>query len=79
MVAMVISAPIIALPIGLATGGLEQLADMDGQSTMQILQAAAPGLIAWGVINAVSSALQLAVIYAPFSAAYRDLKGLPHE
>lgn len=70
---------IIALPIGLATGGLEQLADMDGQSTMQILQAAAPGLIAWGVINAVSSALQLAVIYAPFSAAYRDLKGLPHE
>lgn len=70
---------IIALPIGLATGGLEQLADMDGQSTMQILQAAAPGLIAWGVINALSSALQLAVIYAPFSAAYRDLKGLPHE
>ena len=70
---------IISLPIGMATGGLEQLVAMDGQSTMQILQAAAPGLIAWGVINAVSSALQLAVIYAPFSAAYRDLKGLPHE
>ena len=70
---------IIALPITLATGGLEQLAAMDGQSTAQILQAAGPGLIAWGVVNAIFSALQLAVIYAPFSAAYRDLKGLPHE
>lgn len=70
---------IIALPITLATGGLEQLATMDGQSTAQILQAAGPGLLAWTLINAVFSALQLAVIYAPFSAAYRDLKGLPHE
>ena len=70
---------IIALPITLATGGLEQLATMDGQSTAQILQAAGPGLLAWGVVNAIFSALQLAVIYAPFSAAYRDLKGLPQE
>jgi hypothetical protein len=70
---------IIALPITLATGGLNQLATMDGQSTAQILQAAGPGLVAWGVVNAIFSALQLAVIYAPFSAAYRDLKGLPHE
>lgn len=70
---------IIFLPIGLMTGGLEQLIALDGQSTMQVLQAAGPGLIAWGVINALSSALQLSVIYAPFSAAYRDLKGLPHE
>ena len=70
---------IIALPITLMTGGIDQLATMDGQSTAQILQAAGPGLIAWGVINAIFSALQLAVIYAPFSAAYRDLKGLPHE
>lgn len=70
---------IIALPITLATGGLEQLATMDGQSTAQILQAAGPGLIGWAVVNAIFSALQLAVIYAPFSAVYRDLKGLPHE
>jgi hypothetical protein len=70
---------IIALPVTLATGGLNQLATMDGQSTAQILQAAGPGLIAWGVVNAIFSALQLAVIYAPFSAAYRDLKDLPHE
>ena len=70
---------IIALPVTLATGGLNQLAAMDGQSTAQILQAAGPGLIGWGVVNAIFSALQLAVIYAPFSAAYRDLKGLSHE
>ena len=68
---------IIALPVTMATGGLEQLATMDGQSTAQILQAAGPGLLAWGAVNAIFSALQLAVIYAPFSAAYRDLKGLP--
>lgn len=70
---------IIALPITVATGGLNQLATMDGQSTAQILQAAGPGLIGWAVVNAIFSALQLAVIYAPFSAAYRDLKGLPHD
>lgn len=70
---------IIALPVTLATGGMDQLATMDGQSTAQILQAAGPGLLAWGVVNAIFSALQLAVIYAPFSAAYRDLKDLPHE
>lgn len=70
---------IIALPITMMTGGLEQLAAFDGQSTAQILQAAGPGLIAWGVLQAIFSALQLAVLYAPFSAAYRDLKGLPHD
>jgi hypothetical protein len=71
---------IISLPIVMMTGGgLEQLATMDGMSTAQIIQAAGPGLLAWGVVNAVVSALQLAVLYAPFSAAYRDIKGLPHE
>jgi hypothetical protein len=28
------------------------------------------------VLNAVMSALQVAVVYAPFSAAYRDIKGV---
>ena len=70
---------IIALPITLATGGIQQLATMDGQSTAQILQTAGAGLIGWGVINAIFSTLQLAVVYAPFSAAYRDLKGLPQD
>jgi hypothetical protein len=71
---------IIALPVTMATGGgMAQLAEFDGQSTQQILQVAGPGLIAWGVVNAVFSALQLAVLQAPFSAAYRDLKGLARD
>ena len=71
---------IIALPISMMTGGgLEALAELDGQSTLQILQVAGVGLAAWAIVNSIMSALQLAVLYAPFSAAYRDLKGLPHE
>lgn len=70
---------IIALPVTLLTGGIDRLADFDGQSTAQILQAAGPAIVAWGAVNAVFSALQLAVLQAPFSAAYRDLKGLPVE
>ncbi len=68
---------IVSLPVVMMTGGgLAQLATMEGMSTTQIVQAAGPGLLAWGVVNAVVSALQLAVLYAPFSAAYRDIKGL---
>jgi hypothetical protein len=71
---------IISLPVVMMTGGgLDQLAPMEGQSTMQIVQAVGPSLLAWGVLNAIVSALQLAVLYAPFSAAYRDIKGLPHD
>lgn len=70
---------IISLPVDLSTGGIAKLATLDGQSAIQMLQIAGPGLIGWAVVNAVFSALQLAVLYAPFSAAYRDLKGLPHE
>lgn len=74
-----ILATIVALPVTMATGGLDQLAALDGQSTAEILQTAGTGLLAWGAINAIFSALQLAVIYAPFSAAYRELKGLPQD
>lgn len=71
---------IITLPVVMLTGGgLAQLATMEGQSTMQIMQAAGPALLAWGVVQALVSALQLAVLYAPFAAAYRDIKGLAHE
>ena len=68
------------LPVVMLTGGgLAQLATMEGLSTTQIIQAAGPALLAWGVVQAIVSALQIAVLYAPFSAAYRDIKGLPHE
>ena len=55
-------------------GGIEALGAYDGQTMIQILSQAAPLLIAWAVVNAVFSALQLAVIYAPFSDAYRQLR-----
>lgn len=66
---------IIALPVTMATGGVESLAAYEGAPTLDILRAAAPAIGAWIVLNAVFSALQLAVMYAPFSAAYRDIKG----
>ncbi len=71
---------IIAMPISLVTGGgLASLAQFEGQSMLQILQHAGLALVLWGVVNAIFSALQLAVMYAPFAAAYRDIKGLPVE
>lgn len=65
---------IVVMPITLMTGDLERLAAFEGASLTELLQGAAPALIAFGVINGILSALQLAIMYAPFSAAYRDLK-----
>ncbi len=67
---------LVAMPIQLATGGMEGLSGLEGESLQVILQTAWPAIIAYVVINAVMSALQLAVMYAPFSAAYRDIKGV---
>ncbi len=64
-----------AMPIQLATGGLQGLAELEDESLQVILQTAWPAIAAWIVINAIMSALQVAVLYAPFSAAYRDIKG----
>lgn len=67
---------LVAMPIQLATGGgLAALSGLEEESLQVILQAAWPAIAAWIVINAVMYALQVAVIYAPFSAAYRDIKG----
>lgn len=65
---------IVVMPVTLMTGSLERLAGFEGASLAELLQGAAPALIAYGVINGILSALQLAIMYAPFSAAYRDLK-----
>jgi hypothetical protein len=70
---------IVAMPIQMMAGGAVNFATLEGRSLPQILQAAWPAITAWIVINSIQSALQLAVLYAPFSAAYRDIKGLPHE
>lgn len=66
---------IIAQAVTLMTGGLDVLSGMEEARLDEIVRAAWPALVCWGVINALISALQLAVIYAPFSAAYRALTG----
>ena len=65
---------LVALPVTMLLGAGGDLATMDGQTTLQILQAAWPMVAGWIVVQSVLSALQLAVVYAPYSAAYRDLK-----
>ncbi len=71
---------IIAMPVTVMSGGgIEALAAYEGQSTTAILQQMGPMIAVWVVLNALFSSLQLAVMHAPFSAAYRDIKGLPAE
>lgn len=70
---------IIAMPVSLMPGAVTSFGEFDGLTTLQIVQAAGPVIAVWMVVNALLSALQLAVLSAPFSAAYRDIKGLPLE
>lgn len=70
---------VVTLPATMATGGENGLAVFAGQSALQIIQQAPAVALVWIVVNALQGGLQLAIIYAPFSAAYRDLKGLPHD
>lgn len=77
MIVVSLLGSLVFLPLQMSVGGIEDLAAYDGQGMLAILQAAWPMIIAWIVIQSVISALQLAVLYAPFSAAYRDLGPAP--
>ena len=66
---------IVTFPATLIFGSMDNLAAFDGQVLTAILAQALPMIVAYSVINAISSALQLAVLYAPFTAAYQALKG----
>lgn len=67
---------IVIMPIEMMTGGgFKALEGMDGGNMMAMLQTAWPAILVMVVLQAILSALQLAVIYAPFSAAYRAIKG----
>lgn len=69
---------IITFPATLAFGSMEKsLAGYDGQDIATILSQGWAAILVWGLINALSSALQLAVLYAPFTAAYVALKARP--
>lgn len=64
---------IVAAPLTMIFGGLERLANQDG-GVVAILQAAWPALLVWTIVNAILSAAQAAIVYAPFSVAYRELR-----
>ena len=66
---------LIFLPLQMMTGGMEKLATVEGQNLVGMMQQVWPAIVAYVLVNAVISALQVAVIYAPFSAAYRDIAG----
>lgn len=71
---------IVLFPVTLAmgmSGGWQELAAMEGAGMAEIFAAMGPFLAVTIVFQAIGAALQLAVAYAPFSAAYRDIKGVP--
>lgn len=64
---------LVLTPLQFVTGGMTRLQDLEGAALAEILQTAWPMIAVWIVTNAIVSALQVAVVYAPFSAAYRDI------
>ena len=68
---------IVIAPLNLIFGGLESLAGAETTNIATLLVKFWPALLVWGVVNALLSAAQAAIIYAPFSAAYLGIKGVP--
>lgn len=69
---------IVTVPITLAmgmSGGWVELAQMEGAPPAEIFAVMGPFLAVMVIFQAIGAALQLAVAYAPFSAAYRAIKG----
>lgn len=69
---------IVFLPLMFLMGGrFADLAgaDLQGADFMQVVTSLGPIAIVGALLLALISALQLAIMYAPFAAAYRDLKG----
>lgn len=65
---------IVALPLTLATGGMQTLTSMEGASFGEMLSTAGPAIATWIVVNSILSTLQMVAIYAPFAAAWRDMR-----
>jgi len=65
----------VAAPLSLMVGGAERMVGMEGASVPSLLSALGPMLAVSLVVNAVMTAAQIVIMYAPFSAAYLQLKG----
>ncbi len=68
---------IVIAPLNLIFGGLESLAGAETTNVATLVVKFWPALLVWGVVNALLSAAQAAIIYAPFSAVYLGIKGVP--
>jgi len=70
-------AGIVTMPISMM-GGLSMFGNMSDDPTEMLrnFDPTNPWIIASSVVNAIVYALTVAVMYAPFSAAYRDIVGL---
>ena len=66
---------VVALPVTMMSGGVEQLAALEGASTAEIFRTAGPAIAGFVIVNAIASALQQAAMQGPFAAAYLGLKG----
>ena len=67
---------IIGAAADLVTGGVQSLSRYADMGLAQVLANAWPALLLSSIVNAFLSALQLAVLYAPFSAAWQDIRAL---
>jgi hypothetical protein len=67
----------VAAPLSLMVGGAERLIAMEGASIPSLLSALAPMLVVSLFVQAIMTAAQIVIMYAPFSAAYLQLKGAP--
>ena len=68
---------VIAWLMAMLVGGADRLIGMEGASVPRLLSALGPMLAVSLVVNAVMTAAQAVIMYAPFSAAYLQLKGAP--
>ena len=66
---------IVINPLNLIFGGLDSLIGAETTNVAALVAQFWPALLVWGAFNALLSAAQAAIIYAPFSAAYLGLKG----
>ncbi|WP_313010874.1 hypothetical protein [Brevundimonas sp.] len=67
---------IIGAAADLLTGGVQSLSRYADMGLGQVLANAWPALLLSSIVNAFLSALQLAVLYAPFSAAWQGIRTL---
>ncbi len=69
---------IVSMPIALASGAESWSfwSGQDSEAVIAALDVSNPWVIAHAVVEAIVSALTVGILYAPFTAAYRDIKGV---